>query len=164
MNRAIKFRVWHAGIKKMLYPPLAHDSSNHCRDIEGNIIEFISKHKKPYGPKVYFESQMDWKGRWYEEGELQDAVFLQFTGLLDKNGREIYEGDLVNFYTPGHPHGPEREDHTFAEVWYDDSMASFVFDKVWYDGFHGNSALDIKDIEVVGNIFENPEKVKEYGS
>lgn len=90
-----------------------------------------------------------------------NCVIQQFTGLLDKNGKEIYEGDLVNFYIRGYPHGPEREDYENREVWYCPDSAAFLFDKYYYDGWHGYPAWDIKGIEVVGNIFENPEKTKE---
>lgn len=90
-----------------------------------------------------------------------DFIFQQFTGLEDENGKEIYEGDLVNFHIRGCPHGPEREDYENREVWYCPDSAAFLFDKYYYDGWHGYPAWDIKGIEVVGNIFENPEKTKE---
>lgn len=132
----------------MLYPPLACDSSNHCRDIEGNIIEFIPKNKKQYNSKVYFEAVMDWKGRWYEDGELQDATFLQFTGLLDKNGREIYEGDIVIHENPYSTSVTKEQ-------------GEIVFDKgaFWLKNENGNWYFDTSPI-VIGNIFENPELLK----
>lgn len=129
----------------MLYPPLAYDSSNHCRDIEGNIIEFIPKNKKQHNSKVYFEAVMDWKGRWYEDGELQDATFLQFTGLKDKNGREIYEGDIISGKFDMGPGGFITHE----------SPVEYNLE----NGYQWNY-WDLNTVEIIGNIFENPNLCK----
>jgi len=87
-------------------------------------------------------------GNW-ERGGYKDAVFQQFTGLLDKNGKEIYEGDLLEF--------AYRDDgkQFVGEVQYFEKLGSFgvVTDKAF------ETFLDLIDyarfFNVVGNIFEN---------
>lgn len=135
-NRPIKFRVWDKKRKNFLH----------------NLEQFWDL--------IIADGSLSFLG-----GNRLDDDFSvqQFTGLLDKNGKEIYEGDLVNFYTPGHPHGPEREDYEKREVWYCPDSAAFLFDKYYYDGWHGYPAWDIKGLEVVGNIFESLEITKRVG-
>lgn len=71
----------------------------------------------------------------------------QYIGLEDKNGKEIYEGDVVS-------DGYDKYEVVFkVKKW----CASFVFQnmtKSWEYGGNG------KNIEVVGNIYENKELLK----
>jgi uncharacterized phage protein (TIGR01671 family) len=84
------------------------------------------------------------------EGE--EKYIMQYTGLKDKNGKEIYEGDIVmrNTYTveSGRPgmSGP------FVIVWYAEK-AGFEYETK--DGF--KAGLFYSTHEIIGNIYENPE-------
>ena len=80
---------------------------------------------------------------------------MQFTGLTDKNGKEIYEGDIVNITTTGIAWGKEY-------VWTGEvvfSRAAFVVKSK--DGKRDKFTMFAPDrpIEVIGNRFENPELV-----
>ena len=78
----------------------------------------------------------------------EDVEFLLFTGIKDKNGVEIYEGDIVNYL---------GKNYTIV---YDESIASFVLKEAKQDGWclGGN---EWKNLEVVGNIFENHELLEQ---
>ena len=78
--------------------------------------------------------------RWKEEG--QPVIIMQFTGLHDKNGREIYEGDFLISPFTGDP----------APVIYDQEYCQFTF-----GGAEFNVEVKHKKLEVIGNIYENPE-------
>ena len=85
-------------------------------------------------------------------------IFQQLTGLLDKNGKEIFEGDIIKCNFPDF--GCDKEKFQL-EVVYSSNTASFGVIILMENGdFYSLSELDWRNFEVVGNVFENPELLK----
>lgn len=125
-NSRFKFRLWHHDRKEFLYPPLPFDSSITCRTASGertNIPAIIT---------------LD--GRVYHEGVFQNVTIQQFTGIQDKNGNDIYEGDIITGNFDFGPVGFVKL--TLPVQWTNDS------------GYQWNY-WDVNSIEVVGNTFQN---------
>lgn len=74
---------------------------------------------------------------------------MQYTGLKDKNGVEIYEGDIVECWSYGYNDGGMGDKKVLEVVKWNEAQACF------------DSCLDLKrGVEVVGNIHENPDLIK----
>lgn len=73
----------------------------------------------------------------------------QFTGLLDKNGKEIYEGDIVKYI------GNEIGDVFTNEIKYDGAGFNPL------DAIYWMSDIENTECEVIGNIHDNPELINE---
>lgn len=79
-----------------------------------------------------------------------EAILMQFTGLKDKNGVEIFEGDVVRF-------GHVFEGFLNQVVWDKQSCAFKLksLDNRWDDTYFSNFGEEtIENLEVIGNIYE----------
>lgn len=111
MQRIIKFRSWHTEMKQMLEEPFDGEYLSETTDLNSVI-------------------------RGCQNDEHQ--ILMQFTGLKDKNGKDIYESDIVKFPSFG----------DLYEVKYD------------YAYFHPFEAARAENCEVLGNIYETPKLLK----
>ena len=83
---------------------------------------------------------------------------MQFTGLKDKNGKEIYEGDMLGYFITIHNTGERKlwEKHeVIIELFSGGGMDTGVIGV----GFVLEDR-DPHECEVIGNIYENPELIK----
>ena len=99
-------------------------------------------------------------GNWFLEHDDMKEL-MQFTGLKDKNGKEIYEGDILKFnlyYTivrNGIVDISDNEDYGSNRI------SGFYLET--YEGRYVHmDSYYLDDTEVIGNIYENPELLKKY--
>ena len=85
----------------------------------------------------------------------KDSTVMQYTGLKDKNGKEIYEGDIIYRKTRLFSDSPWKE--VRYVIRFDEKEGAFLA-----DGITGlRHYFEIRDpFEVIGNIYENPELIK----
>jgi len=122
MTREIKFR-----------------GDNHCKQ----FIKFDFQH-------FYFDDDanqviFDCDKVMGDRGGIERFTFQQFTGLLDKNGKEIYEGDIVNW---------DRGANVPRQVQWNGTDCEW---QAWWKlGFIKLTIYEAERVEVIGNIYENP--------
>jgi uncharacterized phage protein (TIGR01671 family) len=138
MNREIKFRAWIREVKEMI-------------SVES----------------IYYDGfgGFEISGEGYNDMDHLEVVLMQFTGLHDKNGKEIYEGDIVSVeFTPivSNYIGNSPNTHTMTcEVVFHNGGFKFKNlnkgkgRKAWPHKSLVDSELD--EIEIIENIYENPD-------
>jgi len=118
-QKEIKFRAWDRKKKEMTYKPRVDDLK-----IDGTAWLDVNEALK------------------FEE---RDYVLMQYTGLKDKNGKEIYEGDILRSSTKLNP------DYRFEVKWeVPNSCGCCDQCSGWNVDIH-------TEYEIIGNIYETPE-------
>lgn len=150
MKREIKFRAWNTEMKHMIFPSLQFG-----REIWPCTYKRVIKNETNedgYTKEIILEMVS-------VDHILQSPEFdvMQYTGVFDKNGKEIYEGDIV------FNHAETGVSNSNTIIWYDDR---YVIEQLSAQGDKDNSVgiylelyLLSDDIEIIGNIYELPKIV-----
>lgn len=100
-------------------------------------------------------------GDYYRQYDIDPDTIGQFTGLKDKNGKEIYEGDIVSYIITTGGIASEKIPASVAHlVHYDNKHATF---KIGYHSANYGTMKEVVDagnLVVIGNIHDNPELIK----
>jgi uncharacterized phage protein (TIGR01671 family) len=141
--REIKFRVWIKEESKMIY---LDDKNN---DVEINFLSNLtSNHETYWEVNTKVSDHLHAHMTQYFDSRNDENVLMQYTGLKDRNGKEIYEGDILNMTYHGSVSivKPEIKGVVIFE------RCSFIIEE------NGISLGKIgRSLEVIGNIYMNPE-------
>lgn len=123
MNRKIKFRAWDKACKTMI-------------DDYAEIGGYGELYAKKFHPSSYSDKSVP------------NLILLQYTGLKDKNGKEIYEGDIVSRFSDTQRSVVKFQDGCFMSTI---QLSGRIPET---DEILCN---DLSVTEVIGNIHQNPE-------
>lgn len=145
MKREIKFRAWHKEEKKLCQIDVLTTHGAFLIGVNNGPDELIN------GSKMIIISPKN--GRFCMN---EDIELMQFTGLHDKNGKEIYEGDILKLQYP--------INYGFAGIHDEEIIVTISFEDGCY-WFSGCGYTDCNwhfysNYEVIGNIFENEELIQ----
>ena len=126
MNKIPNYRVWHKIEKRFV-------------DLRNIDFELES---------IGYDCQGE--ANYYDVAKFDEIVFQQFTGVKDKKGNEIYEGDRVRYKL--------NKNYFYDEVKWEHNGWRVVNEK---DDCSFPLITNLEDFEVIGNIFESKELLKD---
>ena len=140
--REIKFRCWDTENKQMLK------------------VQELDFEDTFYGGRLSIRVDM-----YNDYFDMEDMILMQYTGLKDKNGKEIYEGDIAKITEKKNilKHKVIPMKPIIAEIsWSEEYLAYILITTSVKDAFENLADyLEEYDIEVIGNIYDNPELLEE---
>lgn len=149
MNREIKFRAWDEESKSFWYSD-SKNGQEFCNFIFSDGCVFIV-----YGVYRPYLSDGEYIDK-VDTEQLEVKHLEQYTGLKDKNGVDVYESDIVSLKTNYLKNAKPFEESDISEhiytVKFFDGMFALARGLPFNNGF-----VTEGEIEVIGNIHENPE-------
>ena len=134
--RKIIFRVKRIDNGDWIYGSFVMDAREQAAgDENSSAVGYIRCHDPRQGKMVSVEVERETVG--------------QYTGLTDKEGREIYEGDILKFEFEG-------DSHTYIMFWGNEG-AAWRLKPVGIKGSLDAAGWYPEDWEIIGNIFDNPD-------
>ena len=128
-----KFRVWFSEASQMITDGL--ESINFFDE----TVTITTGYYDSFADEYIFDSM---------QVAIGNAILMQSTGLIDKNGVEIYEGDIIGW----------RYVITYVDSSQPGNLGMSIGFYAQRDDFESYHMLDVGDeYEVLGNVYENPE-------
>ena len=139
--REIKFRAWDKDNEFMVLQEGLMDENNY-------FFNFTN-----FGKLELLQLNDDDDDNGIKSTRTVNCVWMQYTGLKDKNGKEIYEGDIINW-----THGGETVDKGISQVVFNQDECAF---EEWEVGKkNGFSIGMLWEIEIIGKIYKNLDLIK----
>ena len=133
--------------------------------VEGELL-----HDMKSRPWIYWTTPKELPVFFSRNAIVNPETIGQYTGLTDKNGKKVFEGDILQGYQ--YPYLSEGHSNYYAEVVYFENCPAFglcTFKNPNLDIVHGISSgntefiedWESEDWEVIGNIYDNPELLED---
>lgn len=116
MSRERKYRVWDTQLKKMYHFAFSISANGDVTDV-------------------------GWRSKWDDTKPMPELILMDYTGLKDSEGKEIYEGDIV-----------ELHNKTSPVVWNHDCWGLDGYDNGEY--YNNDRVGCWEDVKIIGNIYQ----------